>query len=88
MKSAGTRVAPKAHNGAKLAGAARATECLLLADTVEKVGRESRVRNNRIEKAYYLNQRCVGDSFFESKLRGGTLKIFFQQHRPIVTHGV
>jgi hypothetical protein len=54
-----------------------------MTDTVEKVGREGRVRNNRIEKAYYLNQRCVGDSFFESKLRGGTLKIFFQQHRPM-----
>jgi hypothetical protein len=44
-----------------------------LADAVEKVGRESRVRNNRIEKACYSNQRCVGALFFESNLRGDTL---------------
>ena len=52
-------------------------------DTVEKVGHESRVRNNRIEEACYSNQRCAGDWFFESKLRGNVLKIFFQQYRSL-----
>ena len=28
------------------------------------------------------NQRCANDWIFESKLRGGALKIFFQQYRP------
>jgi hypothetical protein len=54
----------------------------LRVDAVEKVGRESRRRNNRIEKACNSNQRCAGDWAFESKLRGDALKIFFQQYRP------
>jgi hypothetical protein len=53
-----------------------------LADAVEKVGRESRRRNNRIERACNSNQRCAGDWVFESKLRGDALKIFFQHYRP------
>jgi hypothetical protein len=30
-----------------------------------------------------LNQDCALDWLFESKLRGGPLKIFFQHYRPI-----
>jgi len=33
-------------------------------DAVEKVGRESRARNDPIEKACYSNQRCAGDLVF------------------------
>jgi hypothetical protein len=54
----------------------------VLTDAVEKIGRESRRRNNRIGKPCNLNQRCAGDWIFESKLRCGALKIFFQQYRP------
>jgi hypothetical protein len=53
-----------------------------LTDAVEKVGGESRMRNNRIEEACCSNQRCANYWFLESKLRCGTLKIFFQQYRP------
>jgi len=38
-------------------------------DTVEKVDRKSRVRNNRIKKGRYSNRRCVNEWLFESKLR-------------------
>jgi hypothetical protein len=53
-----------------------------LTDAVEKVGRESQLRNNRIERACNSNQRCASDWIFESKLRGDALKIFFQHYRP------
>jgi hypothetical protein len=51
-------------------------------DAVEKVGSKSRMRNNRIEEACCSTQRCAKYWFLESKLPCGTLKIFFQQHRP------
>jgi hypothetical protein len=35
-------------------------------DAVEKVGRKSRVRNNRIKKRRHSNQRCASGWFFES----------------------
>jgi hypothetical protein len=53
-----------------------------LTDTVEKVGRRRHARNNRIEEVCHSNQGCILDWLFESKLRGGTLKIFFQHYRP------
>jgi hypothetical protein len=48
-----------------------------MTDAVGKVGRKCPIRNNRIEKACYSNQRCASVGFFESKLRRDTLKIFF-----------
>jgi len=50
---------------------------------VEKVGRRRRARNNRIEEVCHSNQGCVLAWPFESKLRSGTLKIFFQHYRSI-----
>jgi hypothetical protein len=46
-------------------------------DAVEKVGRGSCVRNDRIEEVCDSNQGCAPDRLFEPKLRCGTLKIFF-----------
>jgi hypothetical protein len=49
---------------------------------VEKVGRGRCVRNDRIEEVCHSNQGCVLDWLFESKLRCGTLKSFFNTIDP------
>jgi hypothetical protein len=53
-----------------------------MTDAVEKVGGDSRMRNNRIEEACCTNQGCANYRLLESKLRCDTPKIFFQQYRP------
>jgi hypothetical protein len=60
---------------------------LLMTDAVEKVARQSRPRNNRIEKASNLNHRCAGGRVFGSKLRRHPLKIFFNTVDPLRTRG-
>jgi hypothetical protein len=62
--------------------ARREGRCRRLTDSVEKVGRGCRIRNNRIEEVCHSNQGCALDWLFESKLRCSTLKIFFQHYRP------
>jgi hypothetical protein len=62
--------------------ARREGRCRRLTDSVEKVGRGCRIRNNRIEEVSHSDQGCALDWLFGSKLRCGTLKIFFQHYRP------
>jgi hypothetical protein len=54
-----------------------------MTDAVENLGDEHGARNKRIWVTGSLNRYCVRDSSFESKLLARTLKIVFQQHRPI-----
>jgi hypothetical protein len=53
----------------------------VLTDSVKKVARKSRVRNNRIKKRRHSIQRCASGWFFESKLRRQPLQIFLQHYR-------
>jgi hypothetical protein len=55
--------------------------CLLWVDAVEKDGGQIGVRSNRIKEPRSLNQPCANDWFFDSRLRRGAPKIFFQRHR-------
>jgi hypothetical protein len=59
----------------------RLCPCPQRVDAVEKLGDERRARNKRIWVNGCLNQRCVRDSPFESKLLVRSPRIFFQQHR-------
>ena len=52
-----------------------------MTDTVEKVGGNRPVRNNRIGLIGSLNQCCALDSCLESILRSRALKIVFQHYR-------
>jgi len=82
---------PAASHWVRSLGVSRRARRMLdttqVTDSVEKVGRESRVRNNRIAKACHSNQRCAGGRFLESKLRRDTLKIIFQHYRPLAALG-
>jgi hypothetical protein len=54
-----------------------------MTDAVEKVPGIAATRNNRIIEGYFLNRSCALDARLELILLGDSLKIFFQQHRPI-----
>jgi len=51
--------------------------CRLWVDAIEKVGCESRVRNNRIEGACYSNQRCEATGFLNQNCAETYSKSFF-----------
>src|SRR5882672_5326370 len=72
-----TRAPPDERGGNRYVRPTATAPHLDSTDAIEKVGCESRVRNNRIEGACYSNQRCEATGFLNQNCAETYSKSFF-----------